>query len=216
MSGPIPGLCDAVIELYDGHGGEKAAVICTQRMTRTIEDAFFAQSLDNERLRDDRAVLALDVEQDGFHRDIDRTLITAFERLDEEVKLEDPSGTTAVVVLLKKNEAGDVAVKCAWCGDSRATMMRDINAERVFDLSVDHTPGSESEIVRIDGFYKALIGAEERCTLPSNVTGGAVKYLHIHIHTIIIPRFISALTRTFHHRSPPVIYTCFNLGQSSS
>lgn len=65
------------------------------------------------------------------------------------------------MLLLKKSaRTGDVAVKCAWCGDSRAVMIRDGDADRSFDLSVDHKLESPAEIERIDRHYKTLLGED--------------------------------------------------------
>ena len=42
--------------------------------------------------------------------------------------------------------------------------MRDGDADRVFDLSVDHKPESAAEIERIDRHYKALLGQDSWMT----------------------------------------------------
>lgn len=75
VSGPIPGLCDAVVQLYDGHGGKHAAMECIAKMSQTIEDAFFKLSPANERFVNDRAALAFEVGMNGFHVDLDKALV---------------------------------------------------------------------------------------------------------------------------------------------
>lgn len=175
VSGPVPGLCDAVVQLYDGHGGKHAARYCVANLVPYVEEAFFAHPRAKPHAPNgDRDALALDVDKDtGFHPALDDALVAAFERLDAEIKRDDPSGTTAAVILLKlgkKQEDGtlssdgggggsnvrDVHVKCAWVGDSRAVLCRDFDAQRVMDLSVDHKPESESEKVRIAKHYEKL------------------------------------------------------------
>ena len=41
VSGGIPGLCDAVVQLYDGHGGKHAARHCILEMAAVVEECFF-------------------------------------------------------------------------------------------------------------------------------------------------------------------------------
>ena len=175
VSGPVPGLCDAVVQLYDGHGGKHAARYCVANLVPYVEEAFFAHPRAKPHAPNgDRDALALDVDKDtGFHPALDDALVAAFERLDAEIKRDDPSGTTAAVILLKlgkkqvdgtlSSDGGgggsnvrDVHVKCAWVGDSRAVLCRDFDAQRVMDLSVDHKPESESEKVRIAKHYEKL------------------------------------------------------------
>jgi serine/threonine protein phosphatase PrpC len=162
VTGPIPGLCDAVVQLYDGHGGKHAARFCMVNMVPVIEDAFFSHS-STQPLETRREELAFQVGPDGFHPLLDDSLVSAFERLDEAVKRSDPSGTTATVLLLKRgvgDHEGAVHVKCAWVGDSRAVICRDFDPAQVVDLSVDHKPECPSEVARIQQLYESLHGVK--------------------------------------------------------
>ena len=162
VTGPIPGLCDAVVQLYDGHGGKHAARFCMVNMVPIIEDAFFSHS-STQPLETRRDELALQVGPDGFHPLLDDSLVSAFERLDEAVKRSDPSGTTATVILLKRgvgDDEGAVHVKCAWVGDSRAVICHDFDPAQVVDLSVDHKPECPSEVARIQRLYESLHGVK--------------------------------------------------------
>ena len=101
----------------------------------------------------------------GFHPRLDDAIVAAFERLDREVKAEDESGTTAAVIFLRKGAAnvpgfaaGDVIVKCAWVGDSRAVMFRDGELSSLVDLSRDHKPECAREVARIRRLYNQLEG----------------------------------------------------------
>ena len=99
VSGPVPGLCDAVVQLYDGHGGKHAARYCVANLVPYVEEAFFAHPRAKPHAPNgDRDALALDVDKDtGFHPALDDAVVAAFERLDAEIKRDDPSGTTAAV-----------------------------------------------------------------------------------------------------------------------
>ena len=166
VTGPIPGLCDAVVQLYDGHGGKHAARFCMVNMVPVIEDAFFSHG-STQPLETRREELALQVGPDGFHPLLDDSLVSAFERLDEAVKRSDPSGTTATVLLLKRgvgDHEGAVHVKCAWVGDSRAVICHDFDPAQVVDLSVDHKPECPSEVARIQRLYESLHGVKSFLT----------------------------------------------------
>ena len=166
VTGPIPGLCDAVVQLYDGHGGKHAARFCMVNMVPVIEDAFFSLG-STQPLETRREELALQVGPDGFHPLLDDSLVSAFERLDEAVKRSDPSGTTATVLLLKRgvgDHEGAVHVKCAWVGDSRAVICHDFDPAQVVDLSVDHKPECPSEVARIQRLYESLHGVKSFLT----------------------------------------------------
>lgn len=182
VTGPIPGLCDAVVQLYDGHGGKHAARFCMVNMVPVIEDAFFAYS-STQRFETRREELALQVGPDGFHPLLDDSLVSAFERLDEAVKRSDPSGTTGTIILLKRgvgDNEGAVHVKCAWVGDSRAVIARDFNPAQVEDLSEDHKPELPREVARIQKLYETLHGVNsfktrEEAHMDVSVRGSAQK-----------------------------------------
>ena len=156
MTGAVPGLFDAVAQLYDGHGGKMAARHCVAQLVPRVAEAFFDQKA-CRAFRNDTESLVRKT-RDGFHPSFDAAVIEAFEQLDEEIKRVDPSGTTATALFFKKSEDGDVHVKCAWVGDSRAVLTRDFDPARTMDLSDDHKPGSASEVIRIRNHYEALHG----------------------------------------------------------
>ena len=141
-----PGVCDAVVQLYDGHGGKHAARHRILEMPAVVEECFF-NFRDTRKYIDDRETLYGKVDDTGFHPRLDDAIVAAFERLDREVKAEDRLGPTAAVIFLRKGAAnvpgfaaGDVIVKCAWVGDSRAVMFRDGELSSLVDLSRDHKP----------------------------------------------------------------------------
>ena len=156
MTGAAPGLFDAVVQLYDGHGGKFAARHCVAHLVPRVTEAFFKQKA-CRAYRYDTASL-VKATRDGFHPAFDAAVVTAFEQLDEEIKRLDPSGTTAAVLFFKKSDDGDVHVKCAWVGDSRVVLTRDFDPSRTTDLSDDHKPGSASEVARIREHYETLHG----------------------------------------------------------
>lgn len=157
VTGAAPGLFDAIVQLYDGHGGKFAARHCVAHLVPRVTEAFFKQKA-CRAYRHDVASLAKATATGGFHPAFDTAVITAFEQLDEEIKRLDPSGTTAAVLFFKKSDDGDVHVKCAWVGDSRVVLTRDFDPSRTMDLSDDHKPGSPSEVARIREHYEALHG----------------------------------------------------------
>ena len=157
MTGAAPGLFDAIVQLYDGHGGKFAARHCVAHLVPRVTEAFFKQKA-CRAYRHDVASLVKATATGGFHPAFDTAVITAFEQLDEEIKRMDPSGTTAAVLFFKKSDDGDVHVKCAWVGDSRVVLTRDFDPSRTMDLSDDHKPGSASEVARIREHYEALHG----------------------------------------------------------
>ena len=56
VAGGIPGLCDAVVQLYDGHGGKHAARHCILEMPAVVEECFF-NFRDTRKYIDDRETL---------------------------------------------------------------------------------------------------------------------------------------------------------------
>jgi len=181
VNGAVPGLFDAAVQLYDGHGGKHAARHCLKTLVPKIEDLFFTQKA-HKRFVADRAALAKETGKDGFHPSFDQCVVNAFHVLDEEIKKHDESGTTAAVVFLKKgvDNPGDVYVKCAWVGDSRVVLTRDFDWQRTMDISEDHKPSSQSEVSRIRRHYDKLHGDdsfktrdEVLATPEASVRGGA-------------------------------------------
>ena len=182
VAGGIPGLCDAVVQLYDGHGGKHAARHCILEMPAVVEECFF-NFRDTRKYIDDRETLYGKVDDTGFHPRLDDAIVAAFERLDREVKAEDESGTTAAVIFLRKGAAnapgfaaGDVIVKCAWVGDSRAVMFRDGELSSLVDLSRDHKPECAREVARIRRLYNQLEGngsfVDQDEALDASIRGG--------------------------------------------
>lgn len=182
VSGGIPGLCDAVVQLYDGHGGKHAARHCILEMAAVVEECFF-NFRDTRKYLEDRDTLYGKVDDTGFHPRLDDAVVAAFERLDREIRAEDDSGTTAAVIFLRKGAAnvpgfasGDVIVKCAWVGDSRAVMFRDGDLNSVMDLSRDHKPECAKEVGRIRRLYNELEGhgsySNQDEALDASVRGG--------------------------------------------
>jgi len=182
VAGGIPGLCDAVVQLYDGHGGKHAARHCILEMAAVVEECFF-NFRDTRKYVNDRETLYGKVDDTGFHPRLDDAVVAAFERLDREVKAEDDSGTTAAVIFLRKGAAnvpgfaaGDVIVKCAWVGDSRAVMFRDGELSSLIDLSTDHKPECDREVARIRRLYNQLEGhgsyADQDEALDASIRGG--------------------------------------------
>ena len=104
VSGGIPGLCDAVVQLYDGHGGKHAARHCILEMAAVVEECFF-NFRDTRKYLEDRDTLYGKVDDTGFHPRLDDAVVAAFERLDREIRAEDDSGTTAAVIFLRKGAA---------------------------------------------------------------------------------------------------------------
>jgi len=109
--------------VYDGHGGSKVAQWCGEHVHHDI--------LANENYKKGDIVEALKA---GF-LDCDENMLN-----DEQIR-DDPSGCTAVCVLLKNNK-----IYCANCGDSRAVASV---AGQVQELSFDHKPSNEEETRRI-------------------------------------------------------------------
>lgn len=182
VAGGIPGVCDAVVQLYDGHGGKHAARHCILEMPAVVEECFF-NFRDTRKYIDDRETLYGKVDDTGFHPRLDDAIVAAFERLDREVKAEDESGTTAAVIFLRKGAAnapgfaaGDVIVKCAWVGDSRAVMFRDGELSSLVDLSRDHKPECAREVARIRRLYNQLEGngsfVDQDEALDASIRGG--------------------------------------------
>ena len=62
------------------------------------------------------------------------------------------------IIASQKNADGDVCVKIAWCGDSRAVIARDHDLARILDLTRDHKPEDESEQRRIESHYRRIAG----------------------------------------------------------
>ena len=173
VSGAIPGLCDAVVQLYDSHGGKYAGQarsipshagphttaprrrgerrslrlffpahlsaqgpslsiptrldafrrqptpfnstrtsfarmesmdpqFCVDQLVPAIEEAFFSAPSHTRFARDRDALLAPEfLDKHGFHRGFDDAVVRAFARVDEEVKADHPSGTTAALLFAK-------------------------------------------------------------------------------------------------------------------
>ena len=123
-------------------------------MPAVVEECFF-NFRDTRKYIDDRETLYGKVDDTGFHPRLDDAIVAAFERLDREVKAEDDRARTAAVIFLRKGAAnapgfaaGDVIVKCAWVGDSRAVMFRDGELSSLVDLSRDHKPECAREVAR--------------------------------------------------------------------
>ena len=109
MTGAAPGLFDAVVQLYDGHGGKFAARHCVAHLVPRVTEAFFKQKA-CRAYRYDTASL-VEATRDGFHPAFDAAVVTAFEQLDEEIKRLDPSGTTAAV-LVETRERRSYSGRC--------------------------------------------------------------------------------------------------------
>jgi len=109
--------------VYDGHGGSRVAQWCGEHVHEDI--------VANENYKKGDYVQAL---KSGF-LECDENMLK-----DEEMR-DDPSGATAVTVLLKDNK-----IHCANCGDSRAVASV---AGQVQELSFDHKPSNEEETRRI-------------------------------------------------------------------
>jgi len=109
--------------VYDGHGGSRVAQWCGEHVHEDI--------VANENYKKGDYVEAL---KRGF-LECDENMLK-----DEEMR-DDPSGATAVCVLLKDNK-----IHCANCGDSRAVASV---AGQVQELSFDHKPSNEEETRRI-------------------------------------------------------------------
>ncbi|EPX74577.1 protein phosphatase 2C Ptc3 [Schizosaccharomyces octosporus yFS286] len=109
--------------VYDGHGGEKVAKWCGERLPSILEESEefkkgdFVNGLKASFLKADQMIL----EDEQFHTD--------------------PSGCTATVLLRANNK-----IYCANAGDSRTVLGRKGVAKA---LSVDHKPSNESEKARI-------------------------------------------------------------------
>ena len=158
VTGPIPGLCDAVVQLYDGHGSKHAARFCMVNMVPVIEDAFFAYSSTQRLRRLQEHTLSWSTDLSAPRR-LPRERVRAPRR--RAVKRSDPSGTTGTIILLKRgigDNEGAVHVKCAWVGDSRAVIARDFNPAQVEDISEDHKPELPREVARIQKLYETLHG----------------------------------------------------------
>lgn len=109
--------------VYDGHGGSRVAQWCGEHVHEDI--------VSNENYQKGDYVEAL---KGGF-LECDENMLK-----DEEMR-DDPSGATAVCILLKDNK-----IYCANCGDSRAVASV---AGQVQELSFDHKPSNEEETRRI-------------------------------------------------------------------
>mmetsp|Transcript_67920 Transcript_67920/g.191445 ORF Transcript_67920/g.191445 Transcript_67920/m.191445 type:complete len:516 (+) Transcript_67920:67-1614(+) len=118
----------ALFGVFDGHGGDKVADLVAR---------FLPEYVDAELSRCD---------------DPETALRRAFARTEGDLRSSakngphfDRVGTTAVVTLILR-EAGRLRLVCAHCGDSRAVLCRNGQAE---DLTTDHKPGDEMEDQRI-------------------------------------------------------------------
>jgi len=109
--------------VYDGHGGSHVAQWCGEHVHKDI--------VENPNYKTGNYIEAL---KQGF-LDCDENMLK-----DEEMR-DDPSGATAVCVLMKDNK-----IYCANCGDSRALACV---SGQVQELSFDHKPSNEEETKRI-------------------------------------------------------------------
>jgi len=109
--------------VYDGHGGSHVAQWCGEHVHYDI--------LANENYKKGDYIEAL---KSGF-LECDENMLK-----DEEMR-DDPSGATAVCVLIKDNK-----IFCANCGDSRSVSCVGGVVE---ELSFDHKPSNEEETRRI-------------------------------------------------------------------
>lgn len=135
---------DAVLCVFDGHGGSGAAQVCVD----DLMDAVHANlTLDSGG--------TVPSGLDGWPPELDAALKRAFEEIDRSAKALTRDGTTATVVLLKRVPGIGTRVKCANVGDSRAVLWRGAPGEKgaTEDLSIDHNASCELELVRLAEFY---------------------------------------------------------------
>ncbi len=129
--------------LYDGHGGGEIA----QYLKNRLPDLFskILSPLNNK------------FESDDLNYDIENSINTLFNKLDDEIKLTSESeymGSTAVVVLICKERdyisplTSRKVIYCANVGDSRGVLISNFGVKR---LSYDHKASDISEINRVNG-----------------------------------------------------------------
>ena len=147
--------------LFDGHGTSVfAADLCVKELLPAMlkydeemkgKSRRSSSSSTQERTLESKNAL----DTPGSTVPCDDAIVKAFVQLDahcNEKRYEHPrSGTTAVALWMGRDEAspGQVVVKCAWVGDSRAIMVDSTGS--VTDLTADHSVhDNESERIRIE------------------------------------------------------------------
>ncbi|PIA42830.1 hypothetical protein AQUCO_02000345v1 [Aquilegia coerulea] len=117
--------------VYDGHGGPQVANYCAGRMHEVVAQEWGKGEAD----------------ANGWRRRWEEAFLSGFEQADLEVSDNAVSpeivGSTAVVVALSACQ-----IITSNCGDSRAILCR---GAQTIQLSVDHKPDREDELIRIEG-----------------------------------------------------------------
>ncbi|KPA73281.1 putative protein phosphatase 2C [Leptomonas pyrrhocoris] len=114
---------EGLFGVFDGHSGAQCAKLAGDFFTTALAKHASADGDDHHNINYEAAFL-----------EVDEQLRTALG--------EGGSGCTAVLVYVSPQE-----ITCAWVGDSRAVLCRDIAS---FDLSYDHKPDVEVEKTRVE------------------------------------------------------------------
>ncbi|KAK3239605.1 hypothetical protein CYMTET_50479 [Cymbomonas tetramitiformis] len=154
---PFEDICDAVAAIFDGHNSSAASEHASKNFLTALSHQcglllataeFESQSPILGRIRSVTARLR--PQKTVWPRYLDSAIIKTFKKLDSEIKQHGDSGTTATVVLFKKDHKGGINAKVCWVGDSRAIMFTDSGVE---DLTKDHRLANTAELSRIGVHY---------------------------------------------------------------
>lgn len=150
---------EAVFCVFDGHGGREIAAFCRMEFERTFTalEAYQARNYE-QALRDcfvrldellttiegQNQVVEISNQIQQEMRESDQAQFSGGDASDETLrKIPQNVGTTACVILVTKTD-----IFCANAGDSRAVLAQGVQS---FDLSDDHKPENEDELIRIEG-----------------------------------------------------------------
>eukprot|EP00472_Partenskyella_glossopodia_P008278 CAMPEP_0197532506 /NCGR_PEP_ID=MMETSP1318-20131121/39962_1 /TAXON_ID=552666 /ORGANISM="Partenskyella glossopodia, Strain RCC365" /LENGTH=301 /DNA_ID=CAMNT_0043089083 /DNA_START=98 /DNA_END=1000 /DNA_ORIENTATION=+ len=145
----------ACFGIYDGHGGSEVARLCSQSLVASI----IRRSAKRKRLARrtiDEQASSQEEEEEAIP---DECIGAAYHEADSISKtLYKHAGATAINLFVSNNEDGSRSVKCAWAGDSRASLhthafslssRRTKNFRKSSYISFDHDPTREDERERI-------------------------------------------------------------------
>jgi serine/threonine protein phosphatase PrpC len=145
--------------VFDGHNGDLASTLCAKELGPRI----FSEI---DVLEKAAKVGKVDSEYANFDTFFCEATNKAFKDLDKICHQEGSAGTTAAVLVTKRQLDGSTRVYCANVGDSRCTMARNVKEGwKSFDMSEDHSLKNKKGLKRIEMRLPA-----KRCHLPCDPT----------------------------------------------
>lgn len=149
--------CDAVVGVFDGHGGAAISELLLHELLIQVEEALRKQNVSSmgnkERDGDDAEISDPWENVNSEHvvaPALDSAVCTAFQQLDKMSKtIHRCGGSTATVLFMKRGRTG-THVKAYWVGDSRGVIYQ---AGETRDVTTDHNMKNDSELKRIADLY---------------------------------------------------------------